>query len=84
MLSPLTVADPWAGVVAIAMLLAIPVTDGDIVLLLLFAATVVLVDATVGGGGVTVILMLAADDVPPGPVAVTKKLSFPLYPALGV
>lgn len=78
MVSPLTLALPCAGAAVTVRLVALPVIVGVRVLLLLLAATVVLIADTVGAEGVMVTLIVAEEEVPPGPLAVTRKLSLPL------
>lgn len=75
---PLTEAEPWLGVETSVKLVALPVIVGAIELLLLLADTVTLEPLTVGAGGVITMLKLAAEELPPGPVAMTEKLSLPL------
>ena len=82
---PATVAVPFAGSDTNAMLVTAPVIWAErLIEATVLNSTDAVLPTTVGAGGAaTVIETVPGADIPPGPVAVTVKLSVPTYPVLG-
>ena len=75
---------PWLGGVLKLSELTIPFIVGITVTLPLLEGTLISAKLILGAGANTEIPMVAGTEVPPGPIAVKVKESFPAKPFAGV